>query len=564
MDEVRDYQNAREQFRHWMVQLKNNVLRSDSGLMHTYNCYFSEEPEFIQRLHDFANQIPELECLVMENNRDSNLPQIEHYNAIGDRDDRVIHHPLYAQAGDTIYGSGLMAYLLEPGHMLKTLSLFLLSSHAGEAGHNCPIACSAGIMRVLTRYSDLPQTAHFLQKLSHPSFTENFTGAQFLTEIQGGSDVGANACGAYQDNQGQWRIVGEKWFCSNANADLILLTARYDDAIPGTKGLGLFLLPQRLPDGKRNHYSIRRLKQKMGTRSMATGEIDFDHAIAYPMGNVQDGIHLVMENVLHLSRIFNAYSVLGMARRACQIAYYYACNREAFGKPIIHYAPVRETLAHIQADNTAMLASVFHMAQCQDELDRATTPDKKTVLLLRTMANLNKYFTAKRTVDTIHHCLDILAGNGTIESFSSLPRLLRDSLVCENWEGTHVILWMQILRDMHKFNVDDILFAHLSDLIKPLGEVGKALFEQSLQGLIADTQHLKALPEEEQTLLIGSVVDEMAALLAALALARELQVNNSPPSKSAALTLFIYRNLRKEYPVDKKYMALLDDVLGGV
>lgn len=564
MNELRDDQDARAQFRHWEAQLKDNLLRPDSGLMHTYQCYFPEDVAFIQNLKDFARRIPVLEAVVMENNKDANLPSVDHYNAFGERQDRVIHHPTYIEAGNIIYGSGLMTYLLQPGQMLKTLSLFLLSSHAGEAGHHCPIACSAGVMRVLSHQSGLAEAAQYLEKLSHPSFSDNFTGAQFLTEIQGGSDVGANACRSYQDEQEQWRIEGEKWFCSNANAELILLTARYDADIPGTKGLGLFLVPQRLPDGSLNHYRIRRLKQKIGTRSMATGEIDFEQALAYPMGDVQEGIHLVMENVLHLSRIFNAFSVLGMTRRACQIAYYYACNRQAFGNPLIDYPLVKETLAHIQAESTAMLASIFHMVRCQDELDASSQPDKKDELLLRTLANLNKYFTAKRSVENIHHCLDILAGNGTIETFSSLPRLLRDSLVCENWEGTHFTLWMQILKDIHKRNVDDILFAHLSQLLKPLGDVGNALFGLALEGLIEDTRRLKTLPMEEQTLLIGPVVEEMAILTAAVALARELQSGEVPPSKSAALTLFIHKYLHKEYQVDRKYLRLLDDVLGGI
>ncbi|QRN03601.1 acyl-CoA dehydrogenase [Legionella sp. MW5194] len=564
MSEVRDYREARAQFHHWETQLKDNLLRPDSSLMHTYQCYFAKDPEFIQRLKAYADRIPGLETVVMENNKDNNLPAVEHYNAFGERADRVIHHPSYVDAGNIIYGSGLMAYLLQPGEMLKTLSLFLLSSHAGEAGHHCPIACSAGVIRVLNQQANVPETADFLDKLSHPSFSDNFTGAQFLTEIQGGSDVGANACRAYQDEGKQWRIEGEKWFCSNANADLILLTARYDDGIAGTKGLGLFLVPQRLPDGRLNHYRIRRLKQKIGTRSMATGEIDFEQAVAYPMGEVQQGIHLVMENVLHLSRIFNAFSVLGMARRACQTAYYYACNRQSFGKPLIHYPLVKETLAHIQAENTAMMASIFHMVRCQDELDASDHVDTRDKLLLRTLANINKYFTAKRSVENIHHCLDILAGNGTIETFSSLPRLLRDCIVCENWEGTHFTLWMQILKDIHKLNVDDILFAHLSQLLTPLGEVGNALFGLSLKGLIEDTRRLKTLPMDEQTLLIGPVVEEMAVLTAAVTLARELQANEAPSSKSSALTLFIHKYLHKEYQVDKKYLDLLDDVLGGM
>ncbi|KTD18773.1 Acyl-CoA dehydrogenase [Legionella lansingensis] len=567
MTELNPYQRAREAFTIWYQQLQDNLLPEDSCLMHSYRHYFSAEPEFLQRLRAFAKQVAtELEPLVMENNLDVNLPKIEHYDAIGIKQDKVIHHPSYVAAGDIIYGSGLMHYLLKPGQMRKTLSLFLLSSHAGEAGHNCPIACSAGIIRVLSNHSDIKEKEAYIDKLSQPSFSKNYTGAQFLTEIQGGSDVGANATYAYQDDHQQWRIVGEKWFCSNANADLILLTARFDQHCSGTKGLGLFLVPTRLANGEHNHFKLRRLKQKIGTRSMATGEIDFEDAFAYPVGEVSEGIHLVMENVLHLSRLFNAFSVLGMARRAYQIAYFYALNRKAFQHHIIDYPLVKETLAQIKAENVVMLASVFYMIDCQDELDKHPLKgqEKEQQLLLRTLANLNKYFTAKRSVENIHHCIDILAGNGTIESFSSLPRLLRDCIVCENWEGTHFTLWMQTLRDIHKFKVDEIFITHLWRLWEDIpGDFDdKALLKDNINALVDNIKSMKTLAMDEQSLHAQTVIEHMASLNAALTLVLELHVGNPPASKKAALILFMQRYLGKKQQKDSKYIALLDAVLG--
>lgn len=566
MNVDKDYQQARTDFQTWRQQLQDNILTPDSSLMHTYQCYFSQQPDFMQQVSRFALQVAEqLEPLVVENNLDANLPKIEHYNAIGERHDQVIHHPSYVAAGDLIYGSGLMRYLLTPGQMQKTLSLFLLSAHAGEAGHNCPIACSAGVIRVLSNYSQLEQTEYYLDKLTQPSFSQNYTGAQFLTEIQGGSDVGANATYAYQDNEGQWRINGEKWFCSNANADLILLTARYDQNVSGTRGLGLFLLPSQLSDGKPNQFKLRRLKQKIGTRSMATAEIDFESALAYPMGEMAQGINLVMENVLHLSRIFNAFSVLGMARRAYQIAYYYAVNRSAFQHKIINYPLVKETLGHIKAENTALLASIFHMVHVQDELDANPQQEhaKTQQLLLRTLANINKYFTAKRTVENVHHCLDILAGNGTIESFSSLPRLLRDCIVCENWEGTHFTLWMQTLRDINKFQVDELFLAHLLQLLNQVKDScqHKLTLEENIVALAEKIKVMKRISPEEQSLQIQEIIEMMAILHAALTLVLELQVGNPPEAKKAALDLFMQKHINKNCYPYANYIGLLNTIL---
>ncbi|CDZ79289.1 Putative acyl-CoA dehydrogenase AidB [Legionella massiliensis] len=565
MDNELKYQEARRNFSQWSQQIKDSILTEKSNLMHSYRYYFANDPAFINKLQGFAHVVSyQLEPLVQENNQDPNLPRVEHYNAIGERDDRVIHHPSYIAAGDLIYGSGLMHYLLEPGQMLKTLSLFLLSSHAGEAGHNCPIACSAGVIRVLKNHSNLEQTHSYLEKLTHPSFSDNFTGAQFLTEIQGGSDVGANATLAYQDKDQQWRITGEKWFCSNANADLILATARYDKNSSGTKGLGLFLITKRLADGRPNYYKLRRLKQKIGTRSMATAEIDFEGAVAQPVGELDQGIHLALGHVLHLSRIFNAFSVLGMARRAQQVAYSYALNRSAFQQKIIDYPLVKETLAQIKAENTAMMASIFFMAECQDKLDVIPYKEQAQTqqLLMRTLANLNKYFTAKRTVENIHHCLDILAGNGTIETFSSLPRLLRDAIVCENWEGTHFTLWMQTLRDIEKFQVDTLFINHLEQMMARISAsfADKTLFQENINQLSTQIKTMKVQSPALQTLAIKGVVEQMAALHAALALAIEMQGAEPSKSKEAALRLFANRYLQKEVVSGEEYLALLDAI----
>ncbi len=563
-----DYLNAREHFKQWKKESTEYILKADSNLMHTFHYYFADEPQFIEKLSQFAKAVvDELEPFVQENNLDSNLPTVQHYNAFGERDDKVIHHPSYAAAGDIIYGSELMRYLLLPGQMHKTLSLFLLSSHAGEAGHNCPIACSAGMIRMLKNYSELEKTEFYLQKLTQPSFYSNYTAAQFLTEIQGGSDVGANATIAFQDSNQQWRITGEKWFCSNANADLILTTARYDKNSTGTKGLGLFLIAKRLPNGQKNFYKLRRLKQKIGTRSMATAEIDFEEALAYPMGELEQGIHLALENVLHISRIFNAFSVLGMARRAQQIAYFYARNRSAFKHKIIEYPLVKESLAHIKAENTALLASIFRMALLQDQVDSNSYEPlllKNQQLLLRTLANLNKYFTAKRTVENIHHCIDILAGNGTIENFSSLPRLLRDAIVCENWEGTHFTLWMQMLRDFEKFNVDELFISYLCKLLEEIPDdfIYKLIIKDKIDDLQSQFKALKKMNSNLQTLHIENIVKQMAIMHATLALSLEIHSGTVPKTKINALSLFIHRYLHKKYRKDENYILLLDEVLG--
>lgn len=516
---------GREALAAWKNEIKKNTYQIDSDFKHSISFYLADKcPSIDKELTEFADRIVnELEPLVAENNLAQNLPRIEPYDGIGRKNETIVHHPTYEAAGNIIYGSGILRRMANPGGLLEALTFMFLSSQAGEAGHNCPVACSAGIIRVLQKFENIPNRKTYIDKLIDTSYTSNFTGAQFLTEVQGGSDVGLNAAEAYQDEHGKWRIRGEKWFCSNADAELILLTARFDKSIPGTKGLGLFLIPARLESGERNAYTLRRLKDKIGTRSMASGEIDFHGAYAIPVGPLAEGFKTVMENVLHISRLFNTFCVIGMARRAYHIANGYSQHRIAFGRPIISYPLVKENLARIKAENTALLASIFATTQLQDDFDMGKEKGDEVKLLLRLLANINKYLSAIWSVDHIHHSLDVLAGNGAIESFSSIPRLLRDIIVCENWEGTHNTLRMQIFKDIERYKIDEIFVNYMEGaLVKAaFEEKYRAVFKQGLSKLKEDLQIFKSADPELKSLQIKSIVDQMGILYAALHLLSE-------------------------------------------
>lgn len=554
---------GRDALANWQNAIQKNIYSHDSDLVHTIRYWLTDQFANVNvELEAFGDQIVnQLEPLVTENNLASNLPRIEAYNGIGENLEQIIHHPSYIQAGNIIYGSKLLSHLSEPGGLLHCLSLFFLSSQAGEAGHNCPIACSAGIIRVLQKVPNFPNKTFYLEKLISASYETNFTGAQFLTEIQGGSDVGQNAAYAKEENN-IWRIYGEKWFCSNANADLIFVTARFDENTSGTKGLGLFLIPA-IWNNKKNNYTFRRLKDKLGTRTMATAEIDFQGAFAYPMGKLEDGFRLVMENVLHLSRIFNSFCVLGMARRAYFIARMYAQHRIAFSQLIINYPAVKENLARIKAENTAMLAAIFATAHLQDEHDCSAVTDTKTELLLRLLVNIQKYFTAKLSVEHIHHALDILAGNGTIETFSSLPRLFRDCIVCENWEGTHNVLYMQVLKDMHKYAIDQIFLSYMHDEINKLDKKSPytAILNTELTQLEKFIEKFHQLENKYQTLQIHIVVNRMAVLFCAFCLfieALDQLKHSTSSSKLSCLQYFLLLHINKDQIVyDENYLELL-------
>ena len=423
-----------------------------------------------------------VDAAVRASNLSHNLPRLERYSAFGERTEAIEFHPAYHEAGRAIYGSGVMAALGEPGNNLRSLTLFYLSAHNGEAGHNCPLACTAGLIRALRHVGSQALRERYLPRLLSTDYDELAHGAQFLTEVQGGSDVGANAVRAVPEAGGAWRLHGEKWFCSNASFDVALVTARPEGAASGTGGLGLFLVPRRLPDGRLNAYRIRRLKDKLGTRSMASGEIDFDGAAAWPVGPVEDGFENVMTYVINTSRVANAFGCCGNARRACLVAGAYARTRRAFGAEILGYPMTQETLADMRAETAAMLSGSLAIAERLDreELGRL---DAEGRAFLRMALNLNKLRSALSAHEVIVSGIEVLGGNGAIETFSVLPRLLRDNVVYENWEGTHNVLLLQVLRDCRRKGLHEGFFAHLASQAAGHARVAPAL--ESARGALA-------------------------------------------------------------------------------
>lgn len=539
------WQKTRDSLSKWRKKLADAPWQLNPDFQHSMSIYFAKQPQVMVSLAEYGQQLPEVIELAGENDQRMNLPRLEQFDADGTRCDKVHHHPSYLKLGQMIYGSGMMQMLLQPGRLLESLSHFYLSAHAGEAGHHCPLACTAGVIRVLNTVEDFPEKEDYLKKLTQLNFADNYTGAQFVTEIQGGSDVGQNACRAVITESGQYQIVGEKWFCSNADAELILMTARFDQTQSGTKGLGLFLVPRTLADGRHNHYQICRLKEKLGTRSMASGEIIFNGAHAVLMGEQQQSFKLLMEQVLHTSRIYNSFACLGLSSQAWIISYYYSQYRQAFGQPIFNYPLIQENLCMQRCENAAMMALTIHITALQDQYDLSERKqlNENEKLKLRLWANLAKHMTAERTVSHIRCAIDVLGGNGAIESFSILPRLLRDSIVYENWEGTHNTLFMQILRDSHKYNVDHLFFDELQQQLSLLKRVGDyPQWQLALDNLSEQFSNMKQKSHEIQALQIKTIVGKMWKLACCIALLNESYPDdsqkNNPVKREMAEFLF--------------------------
>jgi acyl-CoA dehydrogenase len=540
----------------WRRRQPENAYLDDTHFRHVLAVYAGERLAAIERdLVRFGAEVAgPVDALVRRNNLFHNNPQLERFDGVGVRTERIEHHPAYHEAGRFIYGSGVMEAYGTPASSIAALARFYVSSYNGEAGHNCPLACTAGVIRVLQELGTAELKDRFLPGLVDRDYDRHLEGAQFLTEIQGGSDVGANATRAIRDDTGTWRIHGEKWFCSNIDADLFLMTARPDGAPDGTRGLGLFLVPRSLQDGSVNGFHIRRLKDKLGTRSMASGECDFDGAVAWPMGDLGDGFKNMMSLVINTSRIYNATSCCGSARRAYVTAQTYAEYRRAFDHAIVDYPLVQETLADTRAEVDAMVSGTFHEIWLQDRVDAGQATENERGFL-RMAVNLNKMRTAKSNREAVVNGIEILGGNGAIETFSVLPRLLRDAIVSENWEGTHNTLIMQVLRDCEKYRVHQAYFAYLEGLLDEDGIEPRLSGE--LRGLLTDTRSAVEtsllLSARDAPLELRPLLDRACYLFHAVVRLWERSRRDGKSGDDPSLEHFLDRRLRPGLARDDAY-----------
>jgi acyl-CoA dehydrogenase len=358
-------------------------------------------------------------------------------------DGDVEFDPAYHRAGLAVWASGIVG---APAR--EQASLFYALAHAGEGGHACPVVCTAGLVRALRTTASEELRERFLPPLLETDYDRAQRGAQFLTERHGGSDVGANRVEAVPDGD-VWRLHGEKWFCSVADADQFVVTARPRGAPDGTRGIGCFLVPR-----EGGGFRIRRLKDKLGTRALATGEIEFEGAVGYPLGPLEDGFKTAV-GVLNTSRWLNAVGSAGLMRRAYLVASEFAAEREAFGGPILRFPLVRENLAVMRSEEAAALASTMHLTELVARIDDGSAGEDD-VVWHRLLVNANKFVTSIAATKVVRRGIETLGGNGTIEDFSPLPRLWRDAIVFESWEGTHNVLCAQALRDLERFDAVDL------------------------------------------------------------------------------------------------------------
>jgi alkylation response protein AidB-like acyl-CoA dehydrogenase len=374
---------------------------------------------------------------------DRESPRLVNHDARGLRIDRVEYHPSYREMESIAYGSGIVglkydpatpALLAEHRHMAG-FSLGYLFAMA-EASLFCPVCMTDGVARVLTRHGTDAHRRDVVPRLASRDTSRLDTGAMFLTERQGGSDVGANTTAARRSGDA-WLLTGEKWFCSNVDARAILATARPEGAPDGTRGLSTFLIRAEGNPGVR----IRRLKDKLGVRSMPTGEVELADCPAEEIGSFA-----AMAEMLNYSRLYNSIASAAVIGRAVLEARLYAEERMAFGRAVASQALAAEILLDLRAEHLFALHLAFDAVSA---LDRADAGDEEAAHLYRAAIPMVKAVTGKLSVPCVSESMELIGGNAYVEE-SPLPRLLRDAQVLPIWEGTTSILVLDALRVARK------------------------------------------------------------------------------------------------------------------
>jgi len=303
-----------------------------------------------------------------------------------------------------------------------------------EFGLLCPISVTDTSALLIERYADEETKQRFLPGMYSQDPDKILKSAQFMTEKTGGSDVSNIELEARWED-GAWRLYGEKWFCSCADGDVALLLARPQGAPGGNAGLGLFALPRHLEDGSRNKYRIVRLKPKLGTKSMASGEIIFDGAVAYPLGEVgaqaNNGLKQMMDQV-NMSRLSHGVRAAGMMRRCLNEAMVVARNRLAFGERIIEKPLLRRQLMKLMVPTEQVLSMVMFIAQ---QLDLADRGDETAARLVRILTPLVKFRSCRDNIAVATGAMEVRGGNGFIEDWIN-AKLVRDAHTGVLWEGT--------------------------------------------------------------------------------------------------------------------------------
>jgi putative acyl-CoA dehydrogenase len=458
---------------------------------------------------------------------DRNPPVLHTHDRFGHRVDQIEFHPAWTE----LLRLGIRAEIpslpwrdARPGsHVVRGAMLMLLSQ--AEAGVACPLSMTYASIPALRHSPEL--VAAWEPALVDPDPARAALCGMAMTEKQGGSDVRANTTQAEPTEDGSFELTGHKWFCSHPVCDAFLVLAQ----APG--GLSCFLLPRFLPDGSSNvGFHIMRLKDKLGTRALASAEIELDRARAWPVGEEGEGVRTIIEMVNHTRLDCVLGSAAGM-RRAVAEATHHAAHRSAFGKALIDQPLMENVLADLCVESEAATLLAVRLASAYE-------PDADPAFR-RPATAIAKYWICKRAAWHIAEALECLGGNGYVEE-SPMPRLFRDSPLNSIWEGSGSVIALDVLRT---FSKDRQPFEAVMAEID-LAAGADPRLDRHIQGARAGVPALVSADERDGQYLARRIVGGLGLLLQA-----SLVVRHSPAPVAEA-----FLASRLAYETDRTFGTL--------
>jgi acyl-CoA dehydrogenase len=493
-----------------------NLFDNDAELQALLPLYLSADLHahllpHLQRLGGLAGGV--LDSLALT--ADKNPPTLEHRSRSGLDAQRIVKHPAYVELERVAFSEyGLAAMSHRAGVLGWPQALPPVAKYAltylfvqAEFGLCCPLSMTDSLTRTLRKFGAPALVQRHLARLTTQDVDALCQGAMFMTEQCAGSDVAATTTRAEPlpvsagepdgtpnstpdgtadgAPDGTYRLWGDKWFCSNPDAGLAMVLARIDGAPAGMKGVSLFLLPRTLTDGSANALRILRLKDKLGTRSMASGEIRLEGARAWLVGEAGRGFQQMADMVNH-SRLSNGMRAAGLMRRAYGEALYVAQQRQAFGKRLIDLPLMRRQLLKLLLPTEQARTMLLQTAEALRQSDAIGRSDGAAYGLVRILTPLIKFRACRDARKVTGDAMEVRGGCGYIEEWSD-ARLVRDAHLGSIWEGTSNIVALDVLRAIQRDQALPALAAHLRGLrdATPLQPTARAVFARLQDQVLA-------------------------------------------------------------------------------
>jgi alkylation response protein AidB-like acyl-CoA dehydrogenase len=478
---------------------------------------------------------------------DKNPPRLEKYDRWGKDDSAIVHHPAAIAQKKEIWEEGPHGVRARAGRDIPTVlgSAFTYLLSQSDTGMVCATGMTGGVEALVARFAPPEIQEKFLPHLQSPTFDNSWDGAMFMTEIRGGSDLSNSETTARKVN-GHWVLNGSKWFCSNVDAAATVTLARPEGAEEGLRGLGLFLVPSMRSDGTRNGVHVKRLKDKLGTKSVPSAEIDLVDAEAYIMSNPSGGdsesrgLNRMM-GMVNGSRIGVATMGLGIMRRSFMESAVYAAHRTAFGKRLDQHPLVRETLVNMVVAIEAVSAIIFEAASLAT--GRGNEEGRQ---LYRILVPLTKFKGARGGLELASQAVEMHGGNGYIETFP-VVRQLRDAQCHTIWEGTENIICLDILRAMAKESAHDALLNRVDSALESVSHPSLATLKDTVAQARREAQEIIGFidrAEDDVRQLNSRRVTAALSDLAQAALlleAAQIELDKHGDARKAAVARFFIR-----------------------